>query len=317
MSSKADKLLEQQGKNIGQSIAKGGPAAPASRREVPAREIGVKLDNDAFEIETFRIMPDPDQPRRDFDPEKIKSMAASLKARGQKQPILVRFSESEKKWMIVSGERRWRGATMAGIPMMKVIERKGPPDTGEILLDQLVENMERLDLSAPEKAAAFRTLMDVNNWTQAELASHLGIMQSNVAEHIALLSLPEEIQEAVKLEEISASTAYELGKVKDPEEQKELAAAVVSQGLTRAETRERVRKAESSTARGPKGKGKGRGTKAGAKPALPKTWDHKDKSTGFTLAFKSRKGYRPSELVEFLRTATERAEQEARSEAVA
>lgn len=250
---KAEQLLAEQRENMGQSIAKGighhlgfHPKA----REVPARERGVSRSTSSFEIEIDQIVADPDQPRREIDPEGIERMAGSMLTRGQITPISVRWVADLGKWVIVAGERRWRGARMAGLKTMMAVERKGPDDRGSILADQLIENIQREDLSAIDKAHSFRHLMDLKGWSGNRLATELRICQSSVVESLALLKIPEALRDQVRLETVPASTAYELSRIDDPAVQADVARQVVAEGLTRKETKERVRQAVRNKSKG-------------------------------------------------------------------
>jgi ParB family transcriptional regulator, chromosome partitioning protein len=262
---KLDDLIKNQGGNIAESIGQGRqgtPAASPPRREIPKKQQGVRRV-DLMEIEVDRIYPDPDQPRKEFAGESIDRMAESLKARGQIQPIMVRWCAGSERWLIVSGERRWRGAMQAELKTMKAVVRDERPDSGSILVDQLVENLVREDLSPLEQAQAFRRVLAAEGWSGNRLAQELGIKQSRVVEALALLELSGPIRERIELEEIPASTAYEFSKIADPAIQEELATRSIDEGWTREEVREEVRKvtAKKGGARNP---GKGRG---GKKPA--------------------------------------------------
>src|SRR6185312_3212783 len=102
----------------------------------------------------------PEQPRKDFEPQALADLAASLKDRGQLQPIRVRWDEGSGRWLIVAGERRWRAAQMAGMTAMLCVEAKGAQTPDDILEDQLVENCLRADLAPLEQARAFKALVD-------------------------------------------------------------------------------------------------------------------------------------------------------------
>ena len=120
---------------------------------------------DAVEIPLDKIVPDPDQPREEFDPEALERLAESLKTRGQLQPIRVRWDEAQGKYVIICGERRWRAARMAGLATMSCVVSEGPIDAGELLALQLIENCLREDLRPIEQARAFKSLMDRNGWS--------------------------------------------------------------------------------------------------------------------------------------------------------
>jgi ParB family chromosome partitioning protein len=147
---------------------------------------------------------------------------------------------------------------MAGSTTMSCVIMDGPISSAELLSLQLVENLVREDLKPIEQAKAFRAAMDLNGWSTHDVARELAVDQSSVVRALKLLDLPAVVQEQVEQGTLSPATAYEVSKLDDPEEQSALADRVVSEGLSRAETVEAVRRASGRPA-----KGKGRG---GRKP---------------------------------------------------
>ena len=152
----------------------------------------------AIEVPLDKIVPDPDQPREEFEPESLERLAESLKTRGQLQPIRVRWDEAQGKYVLICGERRWRAARIAGIATMSCVVSEGPIDAGELLALQLVENCLREDLRPIEQAKAFKSLMDRNGWSGNQAAKALGIAQPTVVRALALLDLPEPVQDQVE-----------------------------------------------------------------------------------------------------------------------
>ena len=246
--SKHDDIMSRFGANLAESMGAGRtpkvgaelhgarPAAQASRHDGTAR-----LKSGA-EIAIDRIVPDPDQPRKEFDADAIARLGDSLKTHGQIQPITVRWSEGMGRYLIVSGERRWRASMLAGRAVMSAVILDGEHDSSRILEIQLVENCLREDLAPIERAKAFKTLMDRNAWTGAALAIALNINPSSVTRAVALLDLPCTVQEAVTSGELSPSVAYEIGKASTPEAQAEVAALAMSNGLSRSEVVKAIRR---------------------------------------------------------------------------
>ena len=235
-----------------------GPASPpvgAPFHGESGKYQGAARIKDALSIEVERIAPDPDQPRKDFDQDALAELAASLKARGQLQPIRVRWSDAVSRWIIVAGERRYRAALLAGLPALVCIEAKGPLTPEDILEDQLVENCLREDLKPIEQARAFKALIDRRGWSYRQLAESLHIGLASVARALALLELPADLQGRVTAGELAPSVAYEVSRLENPAQQREVAARVVDEGLSRAEATEVVRRAADRP-----GKAKGRGT---------------------------------------------------------
>ena len=159
-------------------------------------------------------MPDPNQPRAEFDEASLERLAKSLKEKGQLNPIGVRWADKHGKWMIVHGERRWRAARLAGQAKIECRFEEDDTVLDHALERQLIENCLREDLKPIEEAKAFAQLMERNGWTGKQLAEELQMAPAKVSRALALLKLPEEIQTQVASENIPARTAYELSKLK-------------------------------------------------------------------------------------------------------
>jgi ParB family chromosome partitioning protein len=271
--SKDKDLLSRFGANLAESMGAGrvplpgGAAAPSAAG--PSRHDGCTRLRSAAEIAVDRIVPDPGQPRTEFDPDAIARLAESLKAHGQLQPISVRWSEDMGRYLIVTGERRWRAATLAGRPTINTVILEGSHTESQILEMQLIENCLREDLQPIEQARAFRTLMDRNGWSAARLAEALHLTGATVSRALALLELPYTVQEAVNAGTLAPSVAYEVSKLDDPDAQREVAGRIVAEDLSRAEAIEAVREASGRSARS--SGGKGRGAKAKARKLTSRT----------------------------------------------
>jgi ParB family chromosome partitioning protein len=221
---------------------------------VPDRLQGIARAKNAAEIPLDKIDRDPEQPREDFEPGALARLAESIRVRGQLQPIRVRWDEERSLYIIVCGERRWRAARMAGLTSMSCVIMDGPISPAELLSLQLVENMVREDLAPIEQARAFRAVMDLNGWSTHDVARELAVDQSSVVRALKLLDLPAVVQEQVEHGTLPPATAYEVSKLDDPDAQAALAARVVAERLSRAETVQAVRRASGRPARG-KGRG--------------------------------------------------------------
>jgi ParB family chromosome partitioning protein len=182
-----------------------------------------------------RIDRDPDQPREEFDNESLARLADSLKTKGQLQPIRVRWEESRGIYTLLAGERRWRAAKMAGLAELQCVIHESALDADDRLALQLVENALRDDLKPVEQARAYKRLLDAKGWTMTELATELGIHQTSVSRALALLDLPCTVQERVEQGVLAPSSAAEIAKIADPEEQQTVAEEVIASGLKRSE----------------------------------------------------------------------------------
>jgi ParB family transcriptional regulator, chromosome partitioning protein len=173
------------------------------------------------------IVPNPDQPRRDFDVEALEGLAASLREKGLLQPLLVRNRDTKDRFEIVAGERRWRAAQLAGLTDVPVILRAF--DDAEVLEVALIENIQRADLNPLEEAAAYRQLMDRFGHTQEHLARALSKSRSHIANLLRLLTLPEGVQALLRNGSLTMGHARALVTAHDPAA---LAASIVRDGLT-------------------------------------------------------------------------------------
>ena len=200
-----------------------------------------------------RLHANPNQPRRQFTDADLQDLAASIRAKGVLQPLIVRaIAERPGHFEIVAGERRWRAAQMAQMHELPVLLREF--DDTEVLEVAIIENIQRADLNAIEEAMAFRQLMDKFGHTQERLAEALSKSRSYIANLLRLLNLPDAVQEMVVEGKLSAGHARALITAPDPVA---LARQVASKGLSVRETEDLARSANGRE--GPrKGPGAGR-----------------------------------------------------------
>ncbi|MHC5542543.1 ParB/RepB/Spo0J family partition protein, partial [Singulisphaera rosea] len=206
------------------------------------RYAGVPRIKGGLTLPVSRIIPDPEQPRKQFDEDELANLAASLKDLGQLMPILVRWSESADSWIIVSGERRWRASRIAGLETIDVVEL-GEGRAGEDMVRdmQIAENCVRQDLHPVDRAQAFKSYMTRRGWSARQLAEHLHLSPSTVLRAVAVLDLPEDLKDKVQTEEISPATAREIAKVEDPAARAVLVKAASEGTVSRATVRESIR----------------------------------------------------------------------------
>jgi ParB family chromosome partitioning protein len=240
----AESLKNRLGQNMAESMGDataGAGALPPGFATPSGRYAGCTRIKDALAIELGRIIPDPSQPRKEFDEEGLRELAASLKDRGQLQPVRVRYDEALEKWVIIAGERRYRAAVLAGLKTLACIEARGDQTPDEILTDQLVENCLREDLKPIEQANAYKALMDRRGWSYRELAEFLHISKGTISKAVSLLSLPEPVQELVEEGTLSPHTAYEVSRLNDASEQLAMAKQIVERKLTAEDAAQAVR----------------------------------------------------------------------------
>jgi ParB family chromosome partitioning protein len=191
------------------------------------------------EININRILPNPHQPRRDFDDEKLEELAASIREHGVIQPIIVR--ENGDMYELVAGERRWRAAKKLGHTTIPAIIKEYTD--GEVMEIALIENLQREDLNPIEEAAAYKQLMEEFGLTQDELSKKIGKSRSLIANSIRLLNLPAEIQELLEKGAITTGHARSLLSLDDKGMQMELARRIIEEGLTVRDIEKIVKKA--------------------------------------------------------------------------
>jgi ParB family chromosome partitioning protein len=306
MSNVKDKLAARFGGNVLESMGAGragGFALPTSGAipEESAKYQGCTRIKSALSIQVDRVVPDPNQPRKEFEPESLRQLADSLAERGQLQPIRVRWDAAMESWVIIAGERRWRAAALAGLPTITAVEATKPLTADEILEEQLIENCVREDLKPIEQARAYKAMIDSRGISQRQLAEKLRIAQATVAKTLALLTLPEEIQASVDASEIGPTEAYQLSRIDNPEQQAAMAREVKAGRVSRDDIEQRTRATR-----------KGRGTvRAGAKKITTQTF----KTAGgprVTVEFK--KGLDTGSVVAALREALRLAEDRSAAE---
>jgi ParB family chromosome partitioning protein len=243
---KLETLLKAGQANIDESMGVGvarGPGVPSPvATSAPARWQGVSRSRDAVEIPVEKVERDPDQPREEFDEDALGRLARSLRARGQLQPIRVRWEEGRGAYVILCGERRWRAARMAGLASVSCVVVEGEIPPAELLAIQLVENCLREDLRPIEQAKAFRSLMDGNGWSARRLAEELAIDHSGVVRALALLDLPPAVRGHIERGDLSPTTAYEISKLDDPAAREDLGLRAAREGLTGATVKEEIRR---------------------------------------------------------------------------
>ena len=209
-------------------------------RGLSALMADVNLDTEAAAAERPRrpdmllpvekIVPNPNQPRRDFAPEALQELASSIRQKGIIQPLVVRAIGSDR-FEIVAGERRWRAAQLAQLHEVPVVVREF--SDAEVIEVAIIENIQRADLNAIEEALAYRQLMERFGHTQEKLAEALSKSRSHIANLLRLLNLPEDVQGFVREGKLSAGHARALITSANASE---LARQVIARNLSVRET---------------------------------------------------------------------------------
>ncbi len=200
-----------------------------------------------FWVETDAIKPNPYQPRREFDEQKLKELADSIRAYGILQPLVVARRELEVpsgtqvEYELIAGERRLRAAKLANIAQVPVIIRQEPPDQVKLEL-ALIENVQREDLGPLERAEAFKQLVEQFRLKQREIADRIGKSREFIANSIRLLSLPDYIKTALRERKINEGHTRPLLMLSDrPEEQNNLLQEIIIKKLNVRESEKLAR----------------------------------------------------------------------------
>lgn len=195
-----------------------------------------------IEMKINSVEPNINQPRKNFDDDKIDDLAESIKVHGVLQPIIV--TKKGDYYQIIAGERRWRASKKAGLKTIPAIVRDY--DERKIREVALIENLQRQDLNALETAKAIKELMEEHSLTQEEIAQTLGKSRSAIANTLRILNLDERVQELVADGKISEGHARTLASIESPQKQYKLAMDIINLDLNvrEAEERTRIEKAE-------------------------------------------------------------------------
>lgn len=180
------------------------------------------------------VVPNPEQPRKEFDEEALQELAASIKAQGVVQPVVVcpttdQSAPNKTTYRLIAGERRLRAAKLAELKEIPAVVKENlSPD--EILLVSLVENLQREDLNPLEESRAYRHLADKFSLTQETISAAVGKSRSSVANSLRLLELPTSVQDAVGSGKLSVGHAKVLLGLKNTALQARLAARIQAEG---------------------------------------------------------------------------------------
>jgi ParB family chromosome partitioning protein len=180
------------------------------------------------EVPLSAIERNPYQPRKTFDDDELSSLTESVKQHGVLQPLVVR--QVGDRYQLVAGERRLRAAQTAGLAAVPV--RVVDFNDQQVLEAALVENIQRSDLNPIEKALGFKEYLDRFHMTHEQLASRLGLARPTITNLVALLDLPSQIQEAVRVGQLSTGHAKLLKGLTDRDRQLVLAKDIVNRGLS-------------------------------------------------------------------------------------
>ena len=225
------------------------PPREAPREPVkPEKSKPAKSSEAIFHIEVEKVRPNPDQPRRNFDEQGIRELAASIREFGLLQPIVVSKLErevpsgTEVEYELISGERRLMAVKMLGMELVPAIIRNVGMERERLEL-AIIENLQREDLNPVEMARAMARLQDEFRLTQREIAARLGKSREVIANTVRLLDLPPYIQEALERGEISESHGRLLLSITEPALQERLFRDLTENRMSTRELRDKVKQA--------------------------------------------------------------------------
>jgi ParB family transcriptional regulator, chromosome partitioning protein len=181
------------------------------------------------QLPVAEIHPNAQQPRKEFDGEAVSGLAASIRAQGLIQPVVVR-PRLAGGYELIAGERRWRAAREAGLETVPAVVREA--DDRDSLLLGLVENVAREDLSAVEEARAYAILIDEFGLSLAEVSERVGKSKPAVSNRIRLLELPDDVLAMVGRNELSEGHARAVLAVPDHDARRRLARRIAAEGLS-------------------------------------------------------------------------------------
>lgn len=194
------------------------------------------------------IAPNPHQPRSHFDEASLETLAASIREVGVLQPVIVRPADTEGRYVLVAGERRWRASRRAGLSGVPAIIR-GETEDATNLTEALIENLQREDLTSLEEAGAYRQLMEDFGLTHEAIATRVGKSRTTVTNTLRLLQLPPTIQGMLERGELTAGHARALLGLDDPAYAQHIATRAAEEGWSVRQVEDAVRARAGTPAR--------------------------------------------------------------------
>ena len=240
---KIDSVIEKKEENVSRETFEETDKVEVEKKEPekPVKSVKDEKASDdlkyAVTVRISEVEPNREQPRKNFDDEKLEELAESIKMFGLLQPILVQ--KRDDHYEIIAGERRWRAALKAGLKEIPVIIRDYTEK--EILELSLIENLQRENLNPIEEAQAYKRLMDEFGMGQADVAQRVSKSRSAVANSLRLLKLEENVQKMVIDGQLSMGHARALLPLEIPEEQLSVAQEIVEKQLSVRETEKKVK----------------------------------------------------------------------------
>ena len=206
---------------------------------ISSEELHTQGSSTINEVPLDQIEPNPNQPRREFDPETLQDLANSIREIGIVQPITLRQT-ADDRYQLISGERRWRASQMVGLSTIPAYIRKINDEN--VMEMALVENIQREDLNAIEIAVAYAHLLENEGMTQEKVSERVGKSRVAVANYLRLLKLPAQVQMALQKKEIDMGHARALVALDSPSQQLKVFDQIRKNGMSVRQVEELVKK---------------------------------------------------------------------------
>ncbi len=206
---------------------------------ISTKEIQTDGSSTIKEIDLNKILPNPNQPRRDFDEESLRELSDSIAEIGIVQPITLRKMD-DGTFQIIAGERRWRASKQAGKQSIPAYIRTA--DDENVMEMALIENIQREDLNSVEIALAYQHLLEQYNLTQEKLSERIGKNRTTITNYLRLLRLPAQVQVALQKKEIDMGHARALLSLDNPALQIKVYKEIVREGLSVRKVEEMVKR---------------------------------------------------------------------------
>ncbi|MBO4607228.1 MAG: ParB/RepB/Spo0J family partition protein [Prevotella sp.] len=206
---------------------------------ISTEELHTQGSSTISEVPLDQIEPNPNQPRRDFDPETLQDLANSIREIGIVQPITLRQT-ADDQYQIIAGERRWRASQMVGLSTIPAYIRKINDEN--VMEMALVENIQREDLNAIEIALAYAHLLEQEGMTQEKVSERVGKSRVAVANYLRLLKLPAQVQMALQKKDIDMGHARALLSLDSPSQQLKVFEQIRKNGISVRQVEELVKK---------------------------------------------------------------------------
>ena len=238
--------LEKKGKGLNAVIDGGRPSK--TEKAKPAAEVTAGGE---VMLKINEVEPNKNQPRKEFDQEKLQELADSIAQHGIVQPIVV--TKQEGYYEIIAGERRWRAAKLAGLKEVPVVVKEYSPQ--EVMEVALIENIQREDLNPVEEAKAYQHLIEEYKLKQEDVAKKVSKNRSTITNALRLLKLPDSILQMLISGDLSGGHARALLSIDDPKKQEKIAEKIVKDKLSVREVEKLAKEKNESTSK-PKDKKK-------------------------------------------------------------